>query len=627
MDDIGDVFMSRENDGFDFLDDLFGEEVKEIRGSEDNREPERIESSDGKSNVEDKSLDMDKELLASLAEDEDDFMLDDIINNDSEVAIKKSVNDRADDEKKNEVDESKHRLPIQNVELPEQDVKQNVKSSGQNVESSKQNEDKGPTKENNESEKVDENPAKSKENKKKRDNVPSFIVAVDDDEDIENEDFENVESNDEDSEEEGNEYLYDEYSEDELSKLPPDIREAIEWEPPFPKSTPDLLVNEWIQTGWVGDLHIDQILTEAIITGASDVHITTDLLVSMTRNGDIVRYDGYPVPDAETMHTVIHDGLLKHQELQVLNLEYEYEGSYTLMFGPMAGRRTRLTIGQTFGNYFMVFRIISEHIPTTESLGIKQEIIDWSHYPNGLFLICGPTGSGKSTTLASVIRELQLTTQKKIITIEKPIEYVYPDDAPSIMVQREVGQDTRSFANGLTSAMRQSPNVILLGEVRNIEEVSELLRAAETGHLAISTMHTNSVATTINRIRNLFEGSEQKRIMSTLADTMRGVGNQVLVKTPDGEGRFAVNELLTINDKVKGLIVEGDVRGIRKYQIENESTMEHNLAKAVAAGKCTAEDAKGHVVDLELFNSLLSEVNVPPEDAGNANAEGISTKE
>ena len=152
--------------------------------------------------------------------------------------------------------------------------------------------------------------------------------------------------------------------------------------------------------------------------------------------------------------------------------------------------------------------------------------------------------------------------------------------------------------------MRQNPDVILLGEVRNTEEVTELLRAAETGHLAISTMHTNSVATTINRIQNLFSGNEQQRIMSTLADTLRGVANQVLIKDKE-DGRFAVREILSINEEIKKMIVNGDVRGIREYQIDNNSTMEQKLAEAVKQGRCYEEEARKQVVDVNLFNKIM----------------------
>ena len=422
-------------------------------------------------------------------------------------------------------------------------------------------------------------------------------------EESEEETLEDFSSNFEEEYQEDNEDSEEEVDEEE--EISQRAREILEWEPAEPKSTEDTLVNEWITTGWVGFLHIDQILTEAIITGASDVHLTTDQKVSMSRNGEIIRYDGYIIPDDETMHTLIHNGILSNQEQAAFNRDYEYDGAYTLMYGPYKGSRTRINIGRSFGKYFIVFRIINDYIPPLEDLKVEQEIVNWSYYPNGLFLLCGPTGTGKSTTLASVVYNLLLTTRSKVITIEKPIEYIYPDDTNSLVVQREVGGDTRGFYEGLTSAMRQNPDVILLGEVRNTEEVTELLRAAETGHLAISTMHTNSVSTTINRIQNLFSGNEQRRIMSTLADTLRGIGSQVLVKDKE-DGRFAVRELLTINDEIKKLIMAGDIQGIRNYQIEKKMTMEHKLAEAVSMGRCHEKEARKHVVDIPLFDSLLS---------------------
>jgi len=398
--------------------------------------------------------------------------------------------------------------------------------------------------------------------------------------------------------------IENEFYESEITKQ---AQAILDWKPPEPKTTVDgLLVNEWLETGWVGLLHIDEILTRAIITGASDVHLIADQKVSMSHNGEIERYDDYIIPDEETMHTLIHEGILNKQQQAEFNREFEYDGAYTLRYGPYKNTRTRINIGRSFGKYFIVFRIINDYIPSLDSLEIEEEMVNWSYYPNGLFLLCGPTGTGKSTTLASIVHNLLMTTKKKVITIEKPIEYIYPDDTPSLVVQREVGGDTRGFYEGLTSAMRQNPDVILLGEVRNTEEVTELLRAAETGHLAISTMHTNSVATTLNRIQNLFSGNEQRRIMSTLADTLRGIGNQVLVKDKE-DGRFAVREILSVNPEIKKLIINGDVQGVRDYQIKHKSTMEHKLAEAVKSGRCYKEEALKQVVDLDLFNKALSE--------------------
>ena len=381
---------------------------------------------------------------------------------------------------------------------------------------------------------------------------------------------------------------------------------ALEWLPEKPLSTEYRIENEFNTTGWVGFLHLDLILTDAILSGASDVHIEANQYISFSVNGDIIRKHDSIIPSERVMEELIINGILNNQQQQILNKELEYDGAYELRYGPLAGRRTRINVGLSFSNYFIVFRIINDNIPSLESLCVEQEIVDWSYYPNGLFLLCGPTGTGKSTTLASVVANLQSTTRKKIITIEKPIEYIYPDDKSSLVVQRQVGGDTHGFYEGLTSAMRQNPDVILLGEVRNTEEVTELLRAAETGHLAISTMHTNSVATTINRIQNLFSGSEQRRIMSTLADTLRGLGNQVLVKDKHG-GRFAVRELLTINDEIKDLIMAGDIKGIRNYQIREKSTIEHKLVEAVLSGKCLEEEAIKHTADPLLFKKLMDE--------------------
>jgi len=449
---------------------------------------------------------------------------------------------------------------------------------------------------------VDKKENQEIEEVKKSDEVFEALYTSEDIKDEDNEYFDEEIFDDESMEKFEEEYLGDdELGLDDFSE---EILRILNWEPEPPMSSSTHVINEWSSTGWIGLLHIDKILTEAIATGASDVHITADQKISMSRNGEIIRYDGYIIPDGDIMHLLIHEGILSHQQQAELNREYEYDGAYTLRYGPFAGRRTRINVGRSFSKYFIVFRIINDYIPSLEDLAVEDEIVEWTKYPNGLILLCGPTGTGKSTTLASMINNIQLTTRKKIITIEKPIEYIYPDDTESLVVQREVGGDTRGFYEGLTSAMRQNPDIILLGEVRNTEEVTELLRAAETGHLAISTMHTNSVPTTINRIQNLFSGNEQRRIMSTLADTLRGIGNQVLVRDKD-DGRFAVREILTINEQIKKLIIAGDVQGIRQYQIDNKSTMEHKLAQAVFDGKCEEIEARKQVVDFELFNKLM----------------------
>lgn len=212
-----------------------------------------------------------------------------------------------------------------------------------------------------------------------------------------------------------------------------------------------------------------------------------------------------------------------------------------------------------------------------------------------------------STTMASILREIQLTQEKKIITIEKPIEAIFPDDGKALVVQRAIPEDCVDFEFGLTGAMRQNPDYILIGEVRNQTEVSEFLRAAETGHLAMSTIHTVNNVTTLNRIRSLFSGEEQRRILATLGDVLRGIVNQQLVMRKDGTGRFAVREALTIDYKIRRLIAEDNFQAIRDFQEANEKTMEQQLAKAVLADKCTLEEARSKAPDQIYFDHVFEE--------------------
>ena len=212
-----------------------------------------------------------------------------------------------------------------------------------------------------------------------------------------------------------------------------------------------------------------------------------------------------------------------------------------------------------------------------------------------------------STTMASILRGIQLTQEKKIITIEKPIEAIFPDDGKALVVQRAIPEDCVDFEFGLTGAMRQNPDYILIGEVRNQTEVSEFLRAAETGHLAMSTIHTVNNVTTLNRIRSLFSGEEQRRILATLGDVLRGIVNQQLVMRKDGTGRFAVREALTIDYKIRRLIAEDNFQAIRDFQEANGKTMEQQLVKAVLADKCTLEEARSKAPDQIYFDHVFEE--------------------
>ena len=345
---------------------------------------------------------------------------------------------------------------------------------------------------------------------------------------------------------------------------------------------------------------LDEVLSRGFELGASDVHINADDEVAFTILKDIARQDSFGEVTGKITE-LLAQRLITHVLWDFFIQQWELDTSYVVRKGPFAGRRTRLNVGRSFGKISMVFRLISDVIPQPEDIGIGKELLDWVESPNGLILVCGPTGSGKSTTLASMIQYLQMEEPKKIVTAELPIEYIYRRGGKSFIVQREVGVDTRSFGNALTSAMRQSPDVILIGEIRNKEEVSGLLRAAESGHLALSTMHTNSCAATLNRIRSLFEGDEQAMILSTLSDNLRGLMNQALVKSIDGTKVTAVREILPADAAVKALVAAGDVHGIRKYQEERGITMEDGLIKAYRDRKCSLEEARSQAINRDYF--------------------------
>lgn len=361
-------------------------------------------------------------------------------------------------------------------------------------------------------------------------------------------------------------------------------------------------------------IDLDAVLGRAIEAGASDVHISPFDEISFTVLGEIRRVSEFGNIDPN-MTTRLQQTIISNVLEQVFVEELELDTSYVVKSGKHKGRRTRLSIGKTGGDVFLVFRIIADTMPTPDELEIPQSMREWVSLPNGLILVNGPTGSGKSTTLSSLMQEIQFTRAEKVITIEKPIEFVYgvKPGQKALITQREVGRDARSFANALTSAMRQAPNIILVGEVRNRMEIDELLRAAETGHLAISTMHTTSCPSTINRIRSMYEGDEQLRVLATLADNLRGMMTQTLVKSPDGKSRFAVREVLQVDSEVKEMVLQGDVLALNNYMKAKGTTMGHELVKAVKAGKADYLSARSKAPDPLYFDELATAAGVAPK--------------
>lgn len=351
---------------------------------------------------------------------------------------------------------------------------------------------------------------------------------------------------------------------------------------------------------------IDTVIERAIDAGASDIHLSADTEIAFTVRGDIVRVPEFgliPPMIVQRVYTKITSNVSQSYFAE----NFELDTSYVVKTGKYTGRRLRLSVGRSFSNIFMVFRVISDVIPSPDDLGVSPVVQGWAELPSGLVLICGPTGTGKTTTFASIIRKIQLERAQKIITVEKPIEYIYGDVGKAFVTQREIGPDARSFDDALTSAVRQHPDVIMVGEVRDRLEFDTLLRASETGHLALSTMHTNSPSATITRIKSLYDGDEQLRVLGSLGSNLRGIANQVLLKSVDGRSQFAVQSVLNVDDEVSALVGAGDSAGIEQYMRKRGLTMEHELIRTFRAGKCTLAEARSKSSNPIWFDKLLKD--------------------
>lgn len=358
--------------------------------------------------------------------------------------------------------------------------------------------------------------------------------------------------------------------------------------------------NTFYEDGWVGKFNLDLVLSYAIEMKASDVHIASKRKVAFTILGDIEYQERFAVPDEEVMSDVVA-GMLSHEAQGLYVRDLDYGTSYEIKFGPYRGRRFRANIGKTFGDDYVILRVISNNIPSMEDIKMEPEIRKWTNNTGGGYLIVGSTGSGKSTTLASLLRDIQINEKKKIITIEKPIEYVYPDNGKGYILQRAIPEDCLDFTHGLTACMREAPDIILIGEIRNQEEIMEFLKAITTGHLGLSTIHAENCVTAINRIKSTFNGNEQLLVLTTLADSIKGLCTQVLLKNKAGTGRFAVREILEINPELAEYIREGETGKIELYMIKHKLMLEHKLAQAYLNGMCTKEEAFKFAKNKALF--------------------------
>lgn len=352
--------------------------------------------------------------------------------------------------------------------------------------------------------------------------------------------------------------------------------------------------------------NIDEIISLAIDMGASDIHINPGKQIRYRINGNLIRITHFPIPPGEVTRRLQQKIVTNVAEQSFLE-NWELDTSYTVKTGLHQGRRVRLSVAKTFEDVMLVMRIIPDTIPQPKELAIEPELLEWTTLNRGLLLMNGPTGTGKSTTLASLMQKMQMERDGVIITVERPVEYIYRDNGKAMVYQREVGRDTLSFSSALDSAMRQDPDIILIGEVRNQEELSGLLYAADTGHLALSTTHANSAAETLNRIKGMYSNAEQAKVLSGLAVVAKGFASQVLCKTPDGKSRFAVREILKVDENIAEMIAQGNSKAIQNYQEQRKITLNHKLLQAAEQGKCTLREALRVSPDTRRLHELIND--------------------
>ncbi len=349
-------------------------------------------------------------------------------------------------------------------------------------------------------------------------------------------------------------------------------------------------------------MNIIQILQNAVEMKASDLHITVALPPMIRVNGELKPYGDIQLTQSDTAAAAKQ--ILSDSQMSMLDNVGEVDLSYVLP----GISRFRVNVYKQRGSFCMAFRVIWVRIPTIDELGFPNVIKDLSLKPRGLILVTGPTGSGKSTTLAAMVNHINQNRNCHILTLEEPIEYLHKH-GKSMINQREIGGDSMSFASGLRAALREDPDVILVGEMRDLETISIAITAAETGHLVLSTLHTIGAAQTIDRIIDVFPSHQQQQIRIQLAGVIEGVISQQLLPTSDGSGRVAALEIMVANNAISNLVREGKTHQIPTVIQTNGKlgmkTMDHALSELVHNGMITRDKANLSCIDPEMLGRYL----------------------
>ena len=324
---------------------------------------------------------------------------------------------------------------------------------------------------------------------------------------------------------------------------------------------------------------IDELLERMVEANASDLHVTTGTPPAIRVRGEVERLEGFDALTGEETQQLLYR-ILSSEQQKLLEINRQLDFSYS-MPGLARFRVNAYFQRESIG---AAFRLIPTELKTLEELGIPDSLHVLAEKPRGLVLVTGPTGSGKSTTLAAIIDEINRNRSEHILTIEDPIEFLHRHKR-CIVNQREIGPDATSFADALRAALRQDPDVILVGEMRDLETISTALTAAETGHLVFGTLHTQSAPSTIDRIIDVFPAEQQEQVRIQIANSLQGVVTQALLPTADQMGRVPALEILLPDDAVRNLIRQGKVEQIYSVMQTNTGrgmqTMEQSLGDLI----------------------------------------------
>lgn len=351
-----------------------------------------------------------------------------------------------------------------------------------------------------------------------------------------------------------------------------------------------------------GQPRIEILLEEVIKKKASDLHLQVGLPPMLRVDGSLLAVSGADVLTEEAVELLIF-AILDEDQKQILLKDKEFDFSFA--FGDLG--RFRVNAFHERGNLAAALRLIPNELLTIEQLGLPPIVNKFADYPRGLVLVTGPTGSGKSTTLAGIINKINLERAAHIVTIEDPIEFTHKSQK-SVIVQREVHYDTYSFSAALRSSLRQDPDVVLIGEMRDLETIAAAITIAETGHLVFATLHTNSASQSIDRMVDVFPPHQQPQIRTQLSNMLMAICSQRLVPAIGG-GRIAAAEILVATPAVRNIIREGKTHQLEAViQTGSEfgmQSMDKTLVSLIHNGSITYEEARNVAVDIDELDRLM----------------------